>query len=68
MTEYGAFTDEGCFFAGFSSLASAAEEAAYAVADGDEWAYAAEICPEHEEQALHTCEECFADDEEEDED
>ena len=66
MAEYGAFNDAGCFLAGFGTLSAAAEEAAYGVEAGDEWAYAAEICPEHDEEALDTCEECFAEDEDED--
>jgi hypothetical protein len=68
MREFGAFNDEGCTFAGFSTLASAAEEAAYQMEDGDEWAYAAELCPDHEEQARDACEECLAEDETDDED
>lgn len=63
MTEFGLFNDEGCVEAGFYSEA----EARAAIDDEDELT-AREICPEHEEQARDTCEDCFADEEAEEED
>jgi hypothetical protein len=59
MVEYGVFNNEGCLFSGLISMADAEEEAAQQRADGDEHAYAAEMCADHEEQPKATCDDCF---------
>ena len=58
MSEYGLFNDEGCVEAQFYSV----EEALRALKfyDPDDDIDVREICPDHDEQARDTCEECFA--------
>lgn len=66
-TEYGIFNDEGCVERGFWSAEEALRE--LKLMDPEDHGDVKELCPEHEEQARDTCEECFAEDEgEEDED
>jgi hypothetical protein len=63
MTEFGLFNDEGCVEAGFYSEAEARAAIDHRF-DAEDELTAREICPEHEEQARDTCEDCFADEEE----
>lgn len=64
MTEYGVFNDEGCIEYQFATLEAAQAAAEAYRADGDEWAQAGEICPDHAEQERDTCELCNSDDDE----
>ncbi len=62
--EYGIFTTEGCVERDFYSReeAEAAREARYA----EDEAYASPMCREHDGEDAHSCEECNADDPDED--
>lgn len=62
MTEYGIFSDEGCIETGFYSVeeAQAALTKRYATEDG---LAVSEICPDHEDHARDTCEDCNSEDE-----
>ena len=77
-TEYGVFNDEGCIAREYGSLHTA-ERAAAAMrdawdrdyagehigdADADPNAYAAALCPDHDEQPADSCEDCGAEDDE----
>lgn len=66
MIEYGVFNDEGCIHSQLYSATTAEEAAAVYRAEGDDYAIARAICPEHEEQPADTCEECAADNDERD--
>lgn len=63
MTEFGLFSDEGCVEAQMYSHAQAKARLVELVAEdednGELGIY--EICPDHEEQARDTCEECSQD-------
>ncbi|MEV5940652.1 hypothetical protein [Streptomyces sp. NPDC051994] len=65
--EYGIFEDGACIEAGFhgeSGNAQAERAATGLVADNPEMAGAyevLEICPDHDEQPRHTCEDCASD-------
>jgi len=63
MPEYGVFNDEGCIDSGYITYERAEKVAADFRAQGDEYAKASEICPEHEEQPAADCEECGNSDE-----
>jgi len=58
MTEYAAFNDEGCIADGFTTLVEAQEAAQAERDEGDVHAFAAEVCPDHDEQPRQGCEEC----------
>jgi hypothetical protein len=58
MPEYGVFNDEGCLDSGYTTLDKAEASAVDFREQGDEYAKASEICPEHEEQPAEGCEEC----------
>lgn len=67
-TEWGLFNDEGCLEAGFWSKAEAVAAIGEHYSAEDELT-AREVCPDHEEQARDSCEECDDDvDEDEDDD
>lgn len=55
--EYGVFNDEGCLEAQMYSEAEAQEALRSRYAD-EPYAYAAPVCPDHEEQPKDECEEC----------
>jgi hypothetical protein len=59
VSEFGVFNDEGLIDPGFRTLAEAEAAARQWRGDGEEWAKAAEVCPDHEEQRRDTCEECW---------
>lgn len=61
---FGVFNDEGLLEGDFVSLEKALEARRARYSD-DDHAYAAEICPDHEDQPRHDCETCNYDDEEE---
>lgn len=69
MTEYGLFNDEGCLEAQMYSPEEAEARRQEYIAEGEhpDDVTAKEICPDHEGQPKDSCEECFAD-EPEDED
>ena len=67
MAEYGIFSEEaaGCIYAPCYSVQEAETERARIIAEyGDEPddLTIEELCPNHEEQAKATCEECFTED------
>lgn len=73
MARYAIFNDEGCIDREFGSVEDAQDRAAefrdLAKDDedgGDPSAYAAEECPDHDEQPKDSCEDCEADDGDED--
>ncbi|MFI7691746.1 hypothetical protein ACIBQ6_21945 [Nonomuraea sp. NPDC049655] len=57
-TEYGVFNDEGLVEDHLWSLGEAEAAAAQHRAQGDEFAEAREICPDHEGQPKDGCEAC----------
>ena len=61
MAEYGVFNDEGCLDSGYITFAQADAVAADFRRQGDEYAKASEICPDHEEQPAGECEDCLTD-------
>lgn len=67
MAEYGIFEDGACIEAGFTGAtgkAQAEKAITELVADNPEMdgAYEVlEICPDHDEQPRHTCEDCASD-------
>lgn len=63
MNEYGLFSDEGLVEDGFYDVEVA--KAALATYDPDDDLHVAEICPEHHEHERDYCEECNADEENE---
>jgi hypothetical protein len=66
VIEIGIFNDEGCVEAQFYSVAEAQAAVADRYSDEDHLVIE-EVCPEHEEQAAASCEECFTEDEDEEE-
>lgn len=67
-TEHGVFNDEGCIERDFWTSDAAERAVAVLRAEGDEHAYSAAMCTEHEEQPAGHCEECDAEDDEDSED
>jgi hypothetical protein len=65
MIEFGVFNDEGCVESGLWSFALAEQARDAHRAAGDSEAYAAEMCPEHEEEPRESCEECNTEDDDE---
>lgn len=61
--EYGIFTGEGCIESGFYSRDEAQACIVQNYPEEDD-ARVAEICPEHPEQERHNCEDCNAEDSE----
>jgi hypothetical protein len=59
MDTWGVFSDEG-LVAECGSEAEARQLAARMLADGDRWAHAGVVCPDHEEEEAEHCEECNA--------
>lgn len=59
--EYGVFNAEGCIERGFYTRVLADVVAMRYLTGGDIDAYAAELCPDHEEQPRDTCEDCATD-------
>lgn len=59
-TDYGVFNDSGCIDGPMSRAEAETVAAAYR-AEGDEYAKAAEICPDHGEQPRDGCEDCATD-------
>lgn len=70
MTEYGLFSDEGCFYGPCYSLAEAEIEKARYVAEGEDPddVTIRELCPDHEGQPKDDCDDCFAEYDETDSD
>lgn len=58
MTEYGIFNDEGCIDSGLFSK-DAAEARAQSWRTMGEACVVYALCPDHEEQPAHCCEECY---------
>jgi hypothetical protein len=61
--EYGVFSDEGCLERQFYSY-EAADKAATGYRDDGPDTYAAEMCPDHEEQPREGCDVCESEDDE----
>lgn len=61
MATFGVFNDTGCVDYGYLTLEAAQSIAQQFQRDGDEFAYGAEICPDHDEQPRNGCEECGVD-------
>jgi hypothetical protein len=61
MTEYGLFSDEGCFEAQMYSMAEAETRRAEYIRDGEdpEDVTIKEMCPNHEGEANSDCAECW---------
>lgn len=68
MTEYGIFNDEGCIDRGFYCIGEAVKTSLEYIEAGEENVSVAELCLEHDiEQSVEDCEECWAEEGEEDE-
>lgn len=71
MTEYGLFSDEGCFYGPCWSMAEAEKERTRFIEeegeDPDDIAIR-EMCPDHEGEAKDDCDECYAEYDEDDND
>jgi len=66
--EYGVFSDEGCLEAQFYRYEDADRAAAGYRENGDSDAYAAEMCPDHEEQPREGCDMCESENDEPEDD
>lgn len=64
--EWGIFNDEGCVEAELRSADKVRSALLKHRAEGDEFAYAARMCPDHHEHPADTCEECHAEEVDED--
>jgi hypothetical protein len=62
MTEYGLFSDEGCFEAQMYSVREAEQRRAEYIAEGEdpEDVVIREMCPDHEGEANADCPECWS--------
>lgn len=67
MASYGIFSDEGMTDGPFSRITAEICLAEYIIDDPDnaELVEIREVCPDHEEQPLDGCEECWAEENEE---
>jgi hypothetical protein len=68
MIEYGIFNDEGCIDREFYTYRSAQIALAAYYAAGGRFLSIEELCPEHDEQPKDGCEECDAEEDEDEED
>lgn len=68
MTEYGLFTDEGCLEAQMYSAEEAEARRQEYIAEGEHLddVTVQEMCPDHEGQPRGGCEECLADEPDDD--
>ncbi|MEU8133269.1 hypothetical protein [Streptodolium elevatio] len=62
MPKFGVFSDEGCTDVFDSREEAEAKADEYKAEDDGYWAdliYVEEMCPDHEQQARSSCEDCF---------
>jgi hypothetical protein len=68
MTEFGIFNAEGCIERGFWTEEEAGSALADLYANGEENLSVDALCDEHDEQPLNSCEDCFEEDDDDEDD